>query len=162
MRIFISHLSHSKMFSLLIITLIALAWSIPAFCGEINGAAKAGDLAKVKALLKDNSKLALSRDYFGASPLHLAARWGNTDIAKLLLANYAEVNGNKSLVELLLANGADVNVRAIDNRIAWKWESIWENVRPTNYHGWTPLHAAVWSYRKEVAVQDVHLGFDRL
>jgi hypothetical protein len=31
---------------------IMLAWSIPAFCGEIHSAARKGDLEKVKTLLK--------------------------------------------------------------------------------------------------------------
>ena len=40
----------------------ALAWSSLAFGGEIHDAAKAGDLEKVKAVLKDNPDLVFSKD----------------------------------------------------------------------------------------------------
>ena len=73
-------------------TLVALAWSSLAFCGEIHDAAKRGDLAKVKALLKDNPDLVFSKDNDGKTPLHLAAVYGHKDVAELLLANKAEVN----------------------------------------------------------------------
>jgi hypothetical protein len=75
MRTFISRLFHSKMSSLLIITLVTLACSIPAFCGEIHDAAETGDLAKVKALLKENPALISSKDNFGKTPLHIAVEY---------------------------------------------------------------------------------------
>jgi hypothetical protein len=54
------------------VSLMMPAWSIPAFCGEIHGAAAAGDLAKIKALLKDNPELASDRDDNGMTmELHL-------------------------------------------------------------------------------------------
>jgi hypothetical protein len=36
------------------VTLVTLAWSSLAFCGEIHDAAQNGDLEKVKVLVKDN------------------------------------------------------------------------------------------------------------
>ena len=74
------------------VMLVALAWSSVAFCGEIHDAAKAGDLGKVKALLKGNPFLAFSKDKHGETPLHQAVLWGHKDVAELLLANRAEVN----------------------------------------------------------------------
>jgi ankyrin repeat protein len=74
--------------------LIMLACRIPAFCGEIHDAAKAGDLAKVKALLKDYPELVSSKDNVNITPLHWAAQFGH-----------------KGLVELLLAHGTDVNAK---------------------------------------------------
>jgi hypothetical protein len=113
-----------------LVALVALAWSSPAFSGKIHDAARHGDLEKVKALLKHNPRLVFSKDYGGATPLHLAAMEGHKDVAELLLANKAEVNarahklvtgetplnwaavyGHKDVAELLLANGADVNAR---------------------------------------------------
>ena len=47
--------SHISPFAVLLLT--ALAWSSLVFCGEIHDAAKAEDLAKVKALLKENPEL---------------------------------------------------------------------------------------------------------
>jgi ankyrin repeat protein len=109
--------------------LVALAWSGLAFCGEIHDAARDGDLAKVKALLKVNPDLVFSTDTrLGATPLHFAASMGSKNIAELLLANKADVNakakdgrtplhlaaqlGHKDVVELLLANNASVDAKA--------------------------------------------------
>jgi len=121
-----------------ILTMVALAWSNLAAGEEIHEAAKRGDLAKVKALLKENPALALSRDDTGWTPLHLAAQKGFKEVAELLLANkaqvnakskrgdtplhWAAVNGHKDVAELLFANNADVNAR--------------------DHGGWTPLHMA--------------------
>jgi len=113
-----------------IVSIFALALSITAFCGEIHDAAKAGDLAKVKTLLKENpEKLVFSKDDFDNMPLHLAAQEGHKDVAELLPANKADINaknksGNtplrlavvavhKDVVELLLNKGADVNSKNI-------------------------------------------------
>ena len=86
--------------------------------GEILEAAKSGDLAKVKALLKGNPDLVLSKDTNGMTPLHFSAQ-GHKDVAELLLASKAEVNakdktgstplhhaanlGHKDVAEVLLA-----------------------------------------------------------
>jgi ankyrin repeat protein len=64
--------------------LIVLGRSIPAFCGEIHDAAKAGDLPKVKALLKDNHKLVSRKDKDVETHLHRAADWGHEEVAELL------------------------------------------------------------------------------
>jgi len=93
--------------------------------GEIHEAAGAGDLAKVKALLKDNPNLVFSKDNNDETPLHWAASRGHKDVAELLLANKAGVDardnhgqtplhaaaigGHKDLAELLLASKAEVN-----------------------------------------------------
>jgi hypothetical protein len=47
-------LSHSPVPLFAIMLLIALACSIPVFCGEIHDAAQQGDLAKVQALQKQH------------------------------------------------------------------------------------------------------------
>src|ERR1017187_7628022 len=129
--------------------LVALAWGIPAFCGEIHEAAKQGDLAKVKALLKDNPGLVFSKDTRGGTPLYDAAAEGHKDVAKVLVANKADVNakanngwtallnaaskGHRDVVALLLANKADVNGG------------------PHNDAGTTPLFWAVKNGHKDVA-----------
>lgn len=123
---------------LLAVTLLALAWCSPAFSGQIHDAAANGDLERVRALLKDDPDLVLSKDDKGYTPLHWAAKNGHTDVARLLLVNKAEINaktnigwtplheaadgGHKDLVEFLLANKANVNERT--------------------YRGYTALHFA--------------------
>ena len=115
--------------------------------GKIRDAAGAGNLAKVKALLKDNPDLVFSKDNDDETPLHWAASRGHKDVAELLLANKAEVNakdnggstplhaaaggGHKDVAELLLASKAEVNAK--DNG------------------GSTPLHYAAFGGYKDVA-----------
>jgi hypothetical protein len=82
MRTFITRLFHSKMPHLLLFTLVL---SIPAFCGEIHDAAKAGDLAKVKQLLQTNSKLVFIKNNNGNTYLDYAAWKDHKNIAELLL-----------------------------------------------------------------------------
>jgi len=90
---FLNQLIHSSIPRISIVMLIALACSIPAFCGEIHDAAKAGDLAKVKALLKENPELISSKSTEGFAPLHWAAGKGHKDRVELLLAIQQEHRG---------------------------------------------------------------------
>jgi hypothetical protein len=97
---------HSPIVRLSTLLLVMLPWSVPAFSqrskppvvvsapifsGPIHAAAKAGDLEKVNALLKDNPELVSGRDQ-GWTPLHVAAEFGKKDVAELLLANKADAN----------------------------------------------------------------------
>ena len=115
----------------------------------------AGEMAKVKDLLKIDSSLA-GDDSGGPSfpPLHQAAGRGKKEIAELLITSGADVNatrwygaflthsytalhlaasnGHREVVDLLLAHGADVNAK---------------NTRQEAFRGdnWamTPMHSAV-------------------
>lgn len=132
------------------ITLIVIISVTPAVCGEIHDAVKAGDVTKVKALLKEDPDLVFGKDDRGCTLLHIAAMYGHKDVAALLIANKAEVNAKaskgmtplflaaaqsyKEVVILLLANGAEVNAKATD-------------------FGWTPLHyAAQWGHVEMAAL----------
>jgi TonB family protein len=147
---FYGFLFYSRISLLTTMLIIMLVWSIPAFCGEIHDAARLGDLAKVKSLLKDNPSLVSSTDNYSDycyTPLHWAANEGHKDVAELLLTNKAEVNakscngytplhfaaahGYNTLIELLLAKGANVNAK--------------------NKFGETPLHAAASRGHKDAA-----------
>lgn len=57
-------------------------------------AAKQGDLAEVKTVLRDNARLINQRDATGATALH-----------------YAAFAGHRSVVEELVRKGADINAR---------------------------------------------------
>jgi len=133
--------------SALMLGLAVLALGTPGLCGPIHDAARAGDLDKVKTLVKEHPELISSKDEkYGQTPLHIAAFNDRKDVAEFLLANKADVNaksnngstplhlaagkGNKDIVELLLANNADVN--AVDNE------------------GWSPVHSAVVYNQKEI------------
>jgi ankyrin repeat protein len=121
-----------------VVILFVIVWSNLAFCGEIHNAAKAGNLEKIKALLKANPDLVNSKDRGGEVPLHWAIEKGNKEVVELLITCKADVNaknergetplhwavrsGRTEMVELLLANKAVVNAQ--DN------------------NGWTPLDFA--------------------
>ena len=123
----------------------ALASGLQAFCGPIHEAARAGDVKTVEALLKAHPDLVSSKEEkYGQTPLHIAAFNDRIDVAKLLIADKADVNaqanngatplhlaaakGNKDIVELLLASKANIN--AVD------------------HDGWSPLHSAMtWGHK---------------
>jgi len=69
-----------------------------AFAGPIHDAVRAGDLARVKALVAENPTVVNEKDARGRTPLHLASDAAKEDIAR-----------RNAIVEFLLANGADVN-----------------------------------------------------
>jgi ankyrin repeat protein len=98
---------------------------------QIIRAAKAGDVAAVRAMLEADASLVGARDSDGSTPLHCASWKGHAEVAALLLGFGADVNarntndhwgdtplhaaahGNqRAVAELLLAHGADT--RAIN------------------------------------------------
>jgi ankyrin repeat protein len=150
------------------ISLITLALSIPAFCGEIhypagagdpqvkvllppsdpmNVAAMSGDLTKIKALIIENSSLVSSRDINnGWTPLHWAAWNGHKDVAELLLSKGANGNAmaNDGFTPLHVAaqNGQkDVAELLLANKA---------NVNAKTKEGWTPLHLATGNGHKDL------------
>ena len=116
--------------------------------GEIHAAARAGDVARVRALLDQDPRLVSATETAGWTPLHFAAQGGYEELAELLLDRGANVNarlnqgggtplhvavttGHDSIVALLLARGAHAN--AIDA------------------NEWTALHRAAIEGNREVA-----------
>jgi ankyrin repeat protein len=110
---------------------------------EIQKAANARDLNKLKALLKDNPSLISSKDpEHGYTPLHtVVIAGGITAVVEFLLANKADVNakddhgwtplryavnlGDRGVAELLLSHHADIDAR--------------------DDHDGTALHVVAWS-----------------
>ncbi|MGO9337783.1 MAG: ankyrin repeat domain-containing protein [Terracidiphilus sp.] len=142
------HLNVSRRVTALLLLSAALASASLGICGPIHEAARDGDIKKMELLLKSQPDLVSSKDEkYGQTPLHIAALNDRLDVAKLLLANKADVNaksnngstplhlaagkGNKDMVELLLAGKADVN--AVDN------------------DGWSPAHSAITYGHKDIA-----------
>jgi len=134
--------------SVVFVALLAFVCCSSTFGSEIHDAAKAGDLAKVQALLKDNPAQVCSKDSKGLTPLHQAGAYGHDDVTALLLDSHACVDakaidgstplhsaaahGHTAVARLLLAAQADVNAR-------------------TNA-GLTPLHLAALLDHPDVAI----------
>ena len=165
--------------TIMLVALLALAWSSAAFCGEIHDAAEQGDVVKVKTLLKGDPDLVFGKDDRGDTALHWAALNGHKDVVVLLLANKAELDakdisgdtalhwaaqqGHKDVVELLLANKAEVDAKDICGDTALHWaalnghkevgELLLANkawVDAKNNNGDRPLHWAAREGHKDV------------
>ena len=100
---------------------------------EIHDAVRAGDLAKVKALVAENPKVANEKDAGGRTPLHFAGNAGNMEIVAFLITNGADVKatdpdgftplhwaawaGQADAARALIAAGADPNAPERPRRI---------------------------------------------
>jgi len=76
---------------------------------SIHAAARAGDLATVRALIEKDVKLALARDEAGGTPLHFAAGNGRIEVVSFLISRGADVNAadNNARTPLHAAAAAD-------------------------------------------------------
>ena len=98
---------------------------------SILDAAERGDIEAVKQHIAAGSDLSAKDDaYGGTTALHIAALYGDKELAELLIANGADVNamnkvgltplhraaenGHKEIAEQLIAKGADVNAKTDD------------------------------------------------
>ena len=88
----------TKRLAIAVLTTMLAGLALAAFAGPIHDAVRAGDLARVKALVAENPKVVNEKDARGRSPLHYASDAAKDDIAP-----------RDAIVEFLLANGADVN-----------------------------------------------------
>ncbi|KXS09913.1 ankyrin [Gonapodya prolifera JEL478] len=103
------------------------------FDRSIHAAADSGDVKPVRRLLEREHVMA--RGSAGYTALHYAARTGNVEICRMLLASGADVNattteltvtplhraatkGHLAIVQLLLASGADASLVDADGKDA--------------------------------------------
>ena len=96
---------------------------------DIWEAADEGNIKEIKRQL-DFGKDVNSKNQFGATPLHFAAKQGHKNLAALLITEGADTNaaaydkstplhsavisGYKEVAEQLIANGADVNAKGYE------------------------------------------------
>ena len=76
--------------------LLVLITPLPLLADEIHKAVRAGDVAKIKALLDANPKLAASTDGDTGTPLYVAVGMEKPDLVKAILALKVDVNGRAS------------------------------------------------------------------
>jgi len=118
-----------KRLTLFVAAIGLLCVALPALGGEIHEAIEAGDVARVKQILKDNPGAVTERadNQFREMPIHFAATTGNIEIARLLLEAGADIDAGDSdnstalgvaamrkhgeMVAFLIERGADVNRR---------------------------------------------------
>ena len=112
---------------LMLCLVLALGASFSARGDEFQKAITKGNFNRVVALLKDHPDLLDKKNSLGLTPLMVAVSHNQLEIAKLLLANGADVNArdvymhtplilamwvynHDQMVRLLLTKGADVNL----------------------------------------------------
>ena len=136
-------LNMKKKIVLITLFLVCAIFSFAVNAQEIHEAVKAGDLGKVKALIKENPADVNLKDENGLTILHWAALKGHTLIARYLIGNKANVNAVDKDNETPLHYAAicvkyDIVVLMLDNKA---------DLKIVTHRGRTPLHKA--SYRKD-------------
>jgi ankyrin repeat protein len=145
---------------------MALLSAAVGYADPIHDAAMNGDVAALKKLLDDDPDLVRSPEPTmgpDSTPLHVAARWGQKEIAEVLLNHKADVNaesrrcgtplqlavrgGHKDVAELLLARGATLDIFAAVGlgRLDDVKRLLKDDPKRLSAHdpgGYTPLHWA--------------------
>ncbi len=125
--------------------------------GEIHDACQAGDLERVKLILKDDPAQLQAVTPEGKSPLHMATGWGRKEIVVYLLKEGANINAlnmqggtplhvaasrnQPECAAILLDNGADIEMLRVEGSV-------------------TPLAIAVFKGNLEVAEFFLSRGAD--
>lgn len=130
--------------------LIFLIACLPLGATDIQDAARAGDLPRLKALVETDPALISLRDADGRTPLHHALEAGRIEAAEFLLDRGALIGdvdarsstplqgaanaGNATMVKMLLSRGAVLEAREMRGRtllfLACNWGNDLETVRP--------------------------------
>jgi ankyrin repeat protein len=165
---------------LVCVALLVFAGGMSALCGPIHDAAEKGRVEKVLALLQAHPELVSRIDKAGNTPLHLAARNNQLEVARILIANGADVNTmsfhtlqsvgmtplhaallsyhHKEMVELLISRGADVNAgdtsKATPLIYAVRSDLMLDAklllANGADVNVGSPLHWAVWSHHLDM------------
>jgi len=144
----LSFLWKAVIFAIIAVVVVRIAiWGARPRKVDIGSLVLENDLPGVEAMLKQSPELIRETNFFGATPLHVAAHEGKLEMVSLLIANGSEIDakdksdstplseavtqGHLEVAKLLLANKADVAMKGSCER--------------------TVLHAAVSENQKEIA-----------
>ena len=135
--------------------------------GSIHAAVEAGDLAKVKALLKANPKLIEQHQSYLGTPLAVAASEGKLEIVQYLIAQHAYVNARcadeyDSQTVLMAACTGNPMPDAKRMAIVRALVKAGALVRVVDRSGYTALHTAAYYGHAEVSNLLLEQGADRL
>lgn len=108
-------------------------YSFPDYPGEIFSAVKSGNLDKVESLVEIYPELANDTIVGLGTPLHLAAKLGQ-----------------KEIVKFLIAKGADVNAK-FSGLIRSYYDKKAGEITIKKFVGYTPLHFAIANNYKDIA-----------
>jgi len=161
-----------RVWLLLVLSALFVAWGFPAVAGDLDEAIREGDVATVQSILAKNPAKLDVRNDEGLTPVNLAAREGKTEIVKELLhlgadmsigdfenstpIHNAAVGGYVDTVEVLLDAGAAVDERDDNEMTALLFAVSYNNtalvryliekgadVNAKNNNGFTPILTAV-------------------
>lgn len=110
-------------------------------------AAKAGDLSRVRELIRSNAQLAGARLPNGESPLMAALYRGHREVVEVLAAAAPELD---VFAAAALGRGDDLRKALAQPDV----------VARVAYDGWTPLHLAAFFGQKDAARQLLQAGAD--
>jgi ankyrin repeat protein/L-ascorbate metabolism protein UlaG (beta-lactamase superfamily) len=125
-------LKEVKMFGKKLLVITTALFSLALICPaqDIFEAAKKGETASVKRLLREKPERLQARNPAGMTPLHVAARAGHQELAELFIEAGADINardkagatplihslmaGKKDMAVFLVDKGADVTIKTND------------------------------------------------
>lgn len=136
-------------FFLLVFVAVAIALAQVLYAAPIHDAVAAGDLARVKQILRQDPKQIHNTRYItgcigeGLTPLHVAARMDMVAMARYLLSQGANVNDKDSFERVALheAKSRDIAALLISSGANFNARDRWKH---------TPLYKAAISRRGEV------------
>src|SRR5206468_10860891 len=113
---------------------------------------------RVKQLIRSEPALARALSADGWTALHLSAFFNQPDVAKLLVAEGADVNARSTNPMTNMALHAAVAGRSVD--VARILLESGAHVNARQHGGWTPLHGAAQSGNAELARLLIAAGAD--
>jgi ankyrin repeat protein len=110
----------------------------PALASEIHDAVRAGDIETIRNLVAQDPRLLEARDTSRRTPLHRAARRGDTKVVRLLIDMGAEVDAKDGTGKTALHRAADIPSPETCRILV----SAGAGVEVRDEFGLTPLHLA--------------------